>query len=152
MANNSSLDPATAQRTATLISLSLAMGVTLYTGVSWFLHQQGTMEREADPQFAQILIYAWIGVTAVSAFASLWFWRNRVEPLISGTEPLPLARLGELMSMHLVCIALIEGPALFGVTIYFLSGIIWPALVSVFLIWFVVLSTRPQTEWFERFR
>ena len=149
---NTNLDPVAAQRTATLITLSLAMGVTLYAAVAWFLHEQGTAPRQTDPAFGNLLLYIWIGLTAVTSFAALFIWRGRVEPLIHGSEPLPASRMGELMSGHLIVLALVEGAALMGVTVYFLTGIMWPAIVSVFLIWFAVLATRPQVEWYQRFR
>jgi hypothetical protein len=39
---NPQLDPVIAQRTATLIGLSLALGVTMFAAVAWWSHQQGT--------------------------------------------------------------------------------------------------------------
>ena len=149
---NSEFDPAAAQRTATFIGLSLALGVTMFAAVVWFIQQQVGAPPQNDPAFVRLLIYLWIGVTAVTSFASLYVWRSRVEPLISSSEPLPAERVTELTSSQLICLGLIEGASLFGVVVYLLSGIMWPAIVGVSLIWFAVFATRPQLEWYQRFR
>ena len=149
---NSKFDPAAAQRTATFIGLSLALGVTMFAAVAWFIQQQGGAPPQNDPSFVRLLVYVWIGVTAVTSFASLYLWRSRVEPLISSSEPLPVERAAELTSSQLICLALVEGASLLGVTVYFLTGVMWPAIVGVILIWFAVFATRPQLEWYERFR
>lgn len=148
--NNEPLTPEAAQRTATIIGLSLPAGVTLFVFITWFLHQSGAAP-QADPGFARVLVYAWIALAATTAFTALFFWRTRVEPLISSSEPLPRARIGELTSNLLICWACVETAALFGAAVYFLSGILWVGAVSVVMIWVAVLSTRPQLEWFERF-
>jgi hypothetical protein len=149
---NSNPTPTSAQRTATFIGLSLALGATLYAAVAWFLHSSGAGPTATDNGFGSLLLYIWIGFMTVSCFASLFIWRSRVEPLISGDEPLPANRMTDLLSAHMICLALIEAACLFGVTVFLLSGIAWPALAAVLLIWFVFFSTRPQPEWFERFR
>ncbi|HEY0671087.1 MAG TPA: hypothetical protein VGD27_02415, partial [Longimicrobiales bacterium] len=138
-----------AQSTASIIGLSLPLGVTLMAGVAWFV---GGAAPRSEPEFARILIYAWIALTAVTGMTSLFFWRSRVEPLISGHEPLPAARMNELMTGLIITWALIEPASLFGIIIYLLHGTLWVAITALLLSWGVALATRPQLEWFQRFR
>src|SRR5688572_15910690 len=105
---NPRLDPVWAQRTATYVGLSLALGVTFFAGVSWYLHQTAQAPPTADLQFARILIYAWIALTAVTTVSAVLFWRMRVAPLINGTGPLPRERMPQLTANLLICWALIE--------------------------------------------
>ena len=148
---NPRLDPATAQRIDTYVGLSLALGVTIFAGVSWYLHQTGQAPA-ADPQFTQLLIYAWIALTAVTTLSAVILWRSRVQPLINGNESLPRERMPQLTANLLICWALIESASLLGVTIYFLTGTVWVAAVAEVIIWVAFLVTRPQVEWYERFR
>ena len=150
--DNRRLDPQAAQRTLTFIGLSLAFGVTAFALVAWLMQRSGDTPRTVDLEFNRVLVYAWLALTAVTSFASLFFWRTRVEPMIGGIDRLPFARMSELTANVLICWALVEAAALFGVTVYFLTGTLWPGLVGVLLIWSTVLQTRPQIEWFERFR
>jgi hypothetical protein len=145
-------DPAAAQRTATLIGLSLALGVTTFAGVAWYTHQNATAPRSSDVEFTRLLIYAWLALTAVTLFSALFFWRTRVQPLIHGNESLPRERLPQLSANLLICWALIESASLFGVTVYFITGVTWVAAVAVVLIWVAFLATRPQIDWYQRFR
>jgi hypothetical protein len=138
--------------TALLIGLSLAIGVSLYAVVAYFMHRSGTAPRGANPEFGRIMIYAWIGLAAVTLTAAVLFWRARVEPLITGVQSYPGERMKELNTNLIICWALIESAALFGVTVYFLTNILWIGAASVVLIWGAVLSTRPKIEWYQRFQ
>ena len=148
---NPRLDPATAQRIDTYVGLSLALGVTIFAGVSWYLHQT-VQAPTSDPQFTQLLIYAWIALTAVTTLSAVILWRSRVQPLINGNQSLPRERMPQLTANLLICWALIESASLLGVTIYFLTGTVWVAAVAEVIIWVAFLVTRPQVEWYERFR
>lgn len=143
--------PITAERaksTAALIGLSLPLGVTLMAVVAWFI---GGAAPRSEPESARILVYVWIALTAGTAMTALFFWRARVEPLISAHEPLPAARMNELTTNLILCWALIEPASLFGVLIYLLHGTVWVAVTALLLSWGVALATRPQLEWFQRF-
>ena len=137
---------------ATYVGLSLALGVTFYGGVSWYIHQNAEGPPTTDPDFARLLTYAWVAFTTVTIFTAAFFWRTRVDPMINGSQSMPRERMPQLTANLLICWALIESGCLFGVTIYFLTGIIWAAAISVVLMWVAFLATRPQPEWYERFR
>jgi hypothetical protein len=126
--------------------------VTFFAGVSWYVQQSADGPRTVDPEFARILIYAWIALTAFTLFSALFFWRTRVDPMIHGTESLPRERLTQLSANLMICWALIESGSLFGVTVYFITGTTWVAAVAVILIWAAFLATRPQMDWYQRFR
>lgn len=143
--NNRPLD---AYRATTLIGLALPLGVTFFAVVAWFVRQQ--QQPAADPELVPVLIYAWIALTAVTTFASLYFFRSRVEPLISGHVRVHEENPGQLTNSLLICWALVESGALLGVAIYFLAGTTWTAVTGVLLMWGAFLATRPQPEWFDR--
>jgi hypothetical protein len=144
-------DARTAQTTASLIGLSLAMGVTLFVGMAYWIN--GTRgPAPMDAESGTTLIYVWIALGAGSAIAALSLWRSRVDPVINGPESHPRDAMSSLTSNLVVCWALIEGPAIFGAYIYFVYGVLWIGLVSVAAMWLTILMTRPQLEWFERFR
>ena len=136
----------------TVVGLSLALGVTAFAGVAWYTQRNATAPRSADVEFTRILIYAWIALTAITLISAWFFWRTRVDPLIHGTESLPRERLPQLSANLLICWALVESGSLFGVAVYFLTGVTWVAAVAVVLIWVAFLVTRPQIDWYQRFR
>ncbi len=140
-----------AQTTALIIGLSLASGVTAFALIAFLMQRGGVAPRGSDPDFARIMIYAWAGLTAVTLTAAVLFWRARVEPLVTGVQRYPNMRMKELTSNLIICWSLIETASLFGVTIYFLTGILWIGALSVVFIWAAMLATWPRLSWYQRF-
>jgi hypothetical protein len=141
-----------AQTTAFIIGLSLAIGVSVFAIIAFMMQDSGAAPRSPEPEFNRIMMYAWIGLSAVTVTAAVLYWRARVEPLITGVQQYPNARMKELTSNLIICWALVESAALFGVTVYFLTGKLWIGITSEILIWAAFLSTRPRVEWYHRFR
>ncbi len=130
-----------------IIGVSLGLGVTLFTGVSWFLHQQGGPSRAVgDPALMANLL---IPLAAVAIVTAIIFWRARVAPLIesaaAGREP---SQSGELQTNVVLVWALLEAPALFAVVLYFLHENVLAAVFGVALIWAGLAATWPRREWF----
>ena len=140
--------PSAAYRVPLLIGLALPLGVTMFALVAWVVRTQEPAL--TTPASAPMLIYAWIGFAAVSSFGALAFFRSRIEPLITNREARPDNLAGQLTANLLICWALVEGAALLGVAIYFVTGTRWTAAAGVILMWSAFLATRPQAEWFSR--
>lgn len=133
-----------------IIGLSLAIGVTVFVLVAYFLRRNGSAPA-IDPGLGRVMVFAWIGWSAIVATGTVLFWRARMEPLITGVQHYPHDRIGELTTNLIICWALIEGAALLGAVVYYLYGPLWVAIASVAMIWGAILMSRPQVEWFQRF-
>jgi hypothetical protein len=144
--------PAQALLAFRIIGASLGVGITLFAGVSWVVHQQGgpVASLPLDPDLVANLLLL---VTVVALAASIVLWRVRVAPLLErgrrGSGDPDGAELGaELQSRIILCWALVEAPAMLAVIVYFLQGSAWAGLFGVALIWIALGLTWPKREWF----
>src|SRR5688500_8726850 len=97
-----------AKTTALIIGLSLAIGVSVFAVIAFCMQQTGAAPRPADPQFSQIMLFAWVGLTAITITCAVLYWRARVEPLITGVQSYPADRIKELNTNLIICWALVE--------------------------------------------
>ncbi len=131
-----------------IIGASMGLGVTLFAFVSWFLHLQSPpTPPDIDPGLA---FNVWLAVALTAIVAAILFWRARVAPLIEGqaTPAERTTRAGEVQTNVIITWALLEGPALMAIVIYFLYDHVMAGLLGVILIWVGLALTWPQREWF----
>ena len=130
-----------------IIGISLGTGVTLFAVVSWFFHQQdGTPASGFDPSLA---FNGYLVLFLLSAIGALFVWRTRVGPVIERpaqeTEWRP--RASSIQAGVIITWGILEGGALFGEVVYFLTGHPVAGILGVALIWIGVGLTWPTREW-----
>lgn len=141
--------PEVAWRTALILMVSLPIGVTLLAAIGLWL---GTTEPRAAAVDTAPLTLAWVVVTLATSVAAVIAWQRMVKPLVPSSgfraDP-PLAdELGRLQTGLIVCMALVEGAALFGGVLLILGAGPVPALVGVIVIWTAFLALRPRRGWY----
>jgi hypothetical protein len=138
-------NPASALRTLRLIGLSMAMAVTGFGLIAWFV------DRPPSPagDDGSLVLYLWIAIATSAVAAAMVVWRGKVVPLIE--RPAQDAdwrvRAASLQTGLIVCWSLVEAAALFGVVTYFLAGLTLPGLLGVFMMWAALALTWPRPEW-----
>lgn len=145
--------PAQALLTLRIIGGSLGLGVTLFAFVAWFLHQQGpTGDPATRPPGDPNLMFNIMLATAVAAvLTAIAFWRARVTPLIDRADPEHdwFERFARIQTQIIIVWALIEGPALFAVVLYYLHDMAIAGVLGVIMIWTGLALTWPKREWLD---
>ena len=141
--------PEGAWRTALILMVSLPIGVTLLAAVGLWL---GTTEPRTAAMDTAPLELAWVVLTLATSIAAVIAWRRMVRPLVPSSgfraDPPSENDLGRLQTGLIVCMALIEGAALFGGVLLILGAGPAPALAGVILIWTAFLALRPRRGWY----
>ena len=129
-----------------IIGISLGTGVTLFAFVSWFLHQeQGPINPELD---AAVLFNGFLGLFLVAALGALAVFRARVAPVIHRpSEEQWQPRASAIQTGIIITWAILEGAALVGEVLYFLTGHALAGVLGVLLIWGGVGLTWPKRSW-----
>ncbi len=137
-----------ARKVAMIILAALVLGVTLFAAIALWLPagaEGGTAELD-------IMVRAWIATVVVTAIGSVVVWRRMVAPLLPATgqraEPPSPDVLRRLQTGLVVCMALIEGGALFGVVITLIGGGAMPAVIGVLLMWSALAFFWPRRAWY----
>lgn len=138
-----------AWRTALIVMVSLPIGVTLLAAVGLWL---GTTKPRTAAIDAAALVLAWVALTLATSIAAVVAWRRMVRPLVPSSgfraDPPSAEEIGRLQTGLIVCLALVEGAALFGGVLLILGASPAPALVGVILIWTAFLALRPRRGWY----
>lgn len=142
-------DREAAWRTSTVILLSLPIGVSLLAAVGLWLRTRGDAAPTGEPG---TLVTVWLLLT-IGTLAAAWIaWQRRVAPLLPGSpargDPPSPGEVARMQSGLIVCMALLEGAALFGGVLLILGAGPAPALVGVVIMWTAFFLLRPRREWF----
>ena len=140
--------PATAEqawRVSAIVLGSLPVGATLFAVVVLWL-------RRGEPAGdVGILTVVWLIQALAEAVAITYLWNQLVKPHIptSGfaTEPNMLT-LNRLQTGLIVCMALVEGLAVFGIIIHLIGGPVLLPIISVMLAWTGWIVFRPRRSWY----
>lgn len=138
--------PEEARKTQAIILTSLPVGVTLFAAVGLWVTRDG---QAGDPGS---LLTVWLIGTVVTLVGAVIAWWRLVRPHL----PLPGRQLGgvsmdaiaRFQTGQIICLALIEGMALFGGVILVISGIAVPALIGVALTWGALVAMWPRRGWY----
>lgn len=139
--------PAGPHAVARLIALALLAGVALFAMVAVFA-LPGAVGPLA-PGVARTLTLVWYGLAA-AALLGWWLLRARV---LSGVAPAARARGagdGPERTLQLLILgwALLEGAALFGVTLYLLGAGTAPLVGGLAIMALGIAASWPRPEWF----
>lgn len=138
--------PAEARRTQTIILASLPLGVSLFAAVGLWVTRAGTA---SDPG---PLVAIWMIGLVSALVAALIAWHRMVRPHLPASrrrgQTVTMDEIGRFQTGLIVCMALIEGIALFGGVILILSGVSTPALIGVALAWGALAVLWPRREWY----
>jgi hypothetical protein len=141
--------PEAAWRTALILMVSLPIGVTLLAAIGLWL---GTTEPRTAAMDTTPLTLAWVVLTLATSVAAVIAWQRMVNPHVPSSgfraDPPSDDELGRLQTGLIVCMALVEGAALFGGVLLILGAGPVPALVGVILIWTAFLVLRPRRGWY----
>ena len=141
--------PDAAWRTTLILMVSLPIGVTLLAAVGLWL---GTTEPRPTAMDTAPLTIAWVVLTLATSIAAAMAWQRMVRPLVPSSgfraDPPSTDELGRLQTGLILCMALVEGAALFGGVLLILGAGPVPALVGVILIWTAFLALRPRRGWY----
>lgn len=133
-------------RVLAILAFAFLTGPLLFAIVTFTLRQgRGTWD-------AGLLTWAWVALTPIALIAARVIWGRSVVPHLPelGESARAAHTDGEELTARLVIVwALIEGPSLFGVVVYFIEGAFIP-LAGVILLWIGMLLTRPRRSWFGR--
>jgi F0F1-type ATP synthase membrane subunit c/vacuolar-type H+-ATPase subunit K len=144
MGNPVPRSPEDALRAMRLIGLALGASTTLFFLVTWFIQQQGSSPAAGST----LIVYVWVAVATSLLAASMILWRGNVVPHIERPATGDWRdRAGRIQSGLVISWALVEGAALFGVVVYFLSGAWLAGVLGVVMMWTAVLWTWPRAEW-----
>lgn len=138
--------PREARQTQAIILVSLPVGVTLFALVGLWV-TRGSQPTDPGP-----LLTIWLIGVVASTTAAIVVWQRMVKPHLptSGrrTEPPSLEVIGRFQTGQIICLALIEGMALFGGVILITSARPLPALVGVVMTWVALVLLWPRRAWY----
>ena len=138
--------PEEARKIQAIILTSLPVGVTLFAAVGLWVMRDG---QPGDPG---PLLTVWMIGTAVTLVAAVVVWQRLVQPHLprAGRHPagVSMETIGRFQTGQIICMALVEGMALFGGVILIISGVAMPALVGVALAWGALVVLWPRREWY----
>lgn len=144
--SNAPTTPEQARNTQAIILTSLPIGVTLFAVVGLWVTRDG---QPGDPG---PLLTVWMIGTATALVAAVVVWQRLVQPHLprAGRPPaqVSMEAIGRFQTGQIVCMALVEGMALFGGVILIISGAAVPALVGVALAWGALIVLWPRREWY----
>lgn len=140
--------PAAARKVTLLITIALPLGVTLFAVIALVLAGSGEVESTANGT----LFRAWIAMVVATVIAATVAWRRMVVPLLPPTgqrgEPPAPDTLRRLQTGLIVCLALVEGGALFGCVVTLVGGGALPAVAGVLLMWIAFALLWPRPGWY----
>lgn len=138
--------PQEARNTQAIILTSLPVGVTLFAAVGFWVTRNG------QPGDSSPLLTVWMIGTAAALVAAVVVWQRLVQPHLprAGRQParVSMETIGRFQTGQIICMALVEGMALFGGVILIISGAALPALVGVALAWGALIVLWPRREWY----
>lgn len=133
-------------RELAILAFALALGPTLFAALVLGL-DVGT-----EAVDGRLLTPIWI-VTAVTSVLGAWMlWRGRVRemlPDLGARVDRGRVETGRLRVALIILWAVLEGQALFGVTVYYLTLDPVP-LAGLPIAWVGIFLTRPRRDWFGR--
>lgn len=140
-------DPTSAEeawKTSSIILVSLPLGVTLFAAVVLLVVRP---EPAAGPSFWEAL---WAGYAFLAVVGVVVLWRRAVRPHLPSprTRAAGEAPYGRIQTGLIICMAIVEGTALFGVVTVFLGADRAVAVASVALVWIAWFVMRPRREWY----
>lgn len=132
----------------------MAGGVAMYAGLAVALVARTSIGR-LDPDTAGALGIVWIVVVAGS-LAGWWLLRRRAlafvtEAARARTRAEPSPGPERMLALLIVGWALLEGAALFGITVYLLTGAGLPLAGGVGVMAVGMAASFPREEWFATF-
>lgn len=120
-------------KTLGILVLAMMMGMLVFAGVSFFLHNSGRLEAKAD---MQVLLIPFFGLLAAEAVAMVVL-RNvltgiakKLHAKAETEERREHVIRGSFATMTILFPAMIEGLALFGIVIHLLTGLHWMLAVA----------------------
>lgn len=139
-------DASAARQTTAIVLASLPMGVTMFALVTWWL-------RRGEPagDIGQFFPLLWMALTVSVVVAAVVVWRRMVKPEVPAAgyaTTVSEDRLARLQTGLIMCMALLEGAALFGVLIWFIGGSPVPAVASVAMMWVALYFAWPRRGWY----
>lgn len=140
--------PAAARKVAMIIMAALPLGVTLFAGIALWLEPAG------DPGGVEtgLLVRVWLATVVLAVIGAVIAWRRMVAPLlpVAGrrAEAPPPEMLRRLQTGLIVCMALIEGAALFGCVVTWIGGGALPAVIGVLMMWSAFALLWPRPGWY----
>lgn len=150
--DDSNSAPATTEnawRTTLTIMVSLPMGVSLLAAVALWLRTTSPAPAAGD---TATLTLVWIVLTVATSVAAVVAWQRMVRPHVPSTgfraDPPPAESMAALQTGLIVCMALVEGAALFGGVLLIIGAGPTPAVVGVILIWTAFFVLRPRRGWY----
>ncbi len=136
---------ATKRQSLILILTSLPLGVSLFAAIAYAL-RLGERSSSTAP-----LTEIWAVGTVVSLLLAFIIWGRLVRLHLPAAgfegDPEP-ATLNQLQTGLIICMALVEGMALFGIIVYILGGGLLPAVTGVVMIWTVLFLLWPRRGWY----
>jgi len=145
VAENVPTTPERAWQTSAVILGMLPVTATLFALIALWL-------RGGEPTGdVGILTWVWLIQAFAEAVAIVFLWNRAVKPHIpaSGFASDPdLLTLGSLTTGLIICMAMVEGLALFGIIIHLIGGTVILALISVILVWTGWFVCRPRRSWY----
>lgn len=138
--------PEEARKVQAIILTSLPVGVTLFAAVGLWVSRE-TAATEPGP-----LLTAWFIGTVMAIVAAIVVWLRMVRPYLppggQRGEPPVMDVIGRFQTGQIICLALIEGMALFGGVILIVTGRPLPALVGVAMTWAALAVLWPRRGWY----
>lgn len=122
------------------------MGVTLFALVTWWLRRGEPAASSPGP-----MQLVWLATTVSVLVAAYFAWGRLVQPHLPPAGHASDAsgeRLGRLQAGLIICMALLEGAALFGVITWLIGGSPVPAAASVAMMWAGLLLMWPRPGWY----
>jgi membrane protein insertase Oxa1/YidC/SpoIIIJ len=116
-------------KTISIIHIALLIGQTIFAIVAFFINRSTTIElnNAADPFFVVMIALA-IG----SFIASTILFKKNLEKAKEQEDA--KSKLAQYQSALIIRYALLEGPSLFGIVVYLLTGNLFYLMVSVIII------------------
>lgn len=138
--------PMEARKVQAIVLTSLPVGVTLFAAVGLWVSRE-TPVTEPGP-----LLTVWFIGTVIATIAAIVVWQRMVRPSLplggQRADPPRMDVIGRLHTGQIICMALIEGMALFGGVILILTGMALPALVGVVMTWTALAVLWPRRGWY----
>lgn len=149
MSANPGPNPEAAWRTATIVLVSLPLGVTMLVVVGLFL---SLAEPMSGPPGSPYLVWVWLLLTTVTAPAAFIVWQRMVRPHVPPTgirgRPPTSDEMERIQTGSIISMALIEGAALLGGVLLILGAGPFPALVGLAIAWAAFFLLRPRRGWY----
>lgn len=127
-------------RTLSVIHLALIAGQIMFAAVSIAIKGKTEIILQANDD---IFFFIIPGIALSGILVSSMIFKKLVEQ--AKTKQAPAEKLKQYLSASIIRWALIEGPSLFAITVYFLKGNLFYILISALLILFM-FTLRPTRE------